>query len=184
MRGLNKLRQFGVGEDTVVGINFQADPQNHRGSGLQGLWHETSSTQTHLDRFFQFVSSILRLFVLFCFDFQWFYFCWLLLNRDLWLLEEYPTMCHTFWSRFKLSTWDTCSWILLYLLRQGVRDLLKAVLDKIQTIPTTVSSAIVQQLLAAREVPIFIPLKWIICHFWWFIWILFRFTYIYACCRW
>ena len=35
---------------------------------------------------------------------------------------------------------------------QGVRDLLKAVLDKIQTIPTTVSSAIVQQLLAAREV--------------------------------
>lgn len=37
MRGLNKLRQFGVGEDTVVGINFQADPQDHRGSGLQGL---------------------------------------------------------------------------------------------------------------------------------------------------
>lgn len=35
---------------------------------------------------------------------------------------------------------------------QGVRDLLKAVLDKIQTIPTTVSSSIVQQLLAAREV--------------------------------
>ncbi|KAM9339502.1 mediator of RNA polymerase II transcription subunit 23 isoform 6-T6 [Symphorus nematophorus] len=35
---------------------------------------------------------------------------------------------------------------------KGVRDLLKAVLDKIQTIPTTVSSAIVQQLLAAREV--------------------------------
>ncbi|TMS12304.1 Mediator of RNA polymerase II transcription subunit 23 [Larimichthys crocea] len=34
---------------------------------------------------------------------------------------------------------------------KGVRDLLKAVLDKIQTIPTTVSSAIVQQLLAARE---------------------------------
>lgn len=37
---------------------------------------------------------------------------------------------------------------------QGVRDLLKAVLDKIQTIPTTVSSAIVQQLLAAREVQV------------------------------
>uniref|UniRef100_A0A4W6ERB3 Mediator of RNA polymerase II transcription subunit 23 n=2 Tax=Lates calcarifer TaxID=8187 RepID=A0A4W6ERB3_LATCA len=35
---------------------------------------------------------------------------------------------------------------------KGVRDLLKAVLDKIQTVPTTVSSAIVQQLLAAREV--------------------------------
>ncbi|XP_071393603.1 mediator of RNA polymerase II transcription subunit 23 isoform X6 [Centroberyx affinis] len=35
---------------------------------------------------------------------------------------------------------------------KGVRDLLKAVLDKIQTIPTTVSSAVVQQLLAAREV--------------------------------
>ncbi|CAG01794.1 unnamed protein product [Tetraodon nigroviridis] len=35
---------------------------------------------------------------------------------------------------------------------KGVRDLLKAVLDKIQTIPTTVSSSIVQQLLAAREV--------------------------------
>lgn len=36
---------------------------------------------------------------------------------------------------------------------QGVRDLLKTVLDKIQTIPTIVSSAIFQQLLAAREVP-------------------------------
>ncbi|XP_036942158.1 mediator of RNA polymerase II transcription subunit 23 isoform X1 [Acanthopagrus latus] len=35
---------------------------------------------------------------------------------------------------------------------KGVRDLLKPVLDKIQTIPNTVSSAIVQQLLAAREV--------------------------------
>ncbi|XP_068610263.1 mediator of RNA polymerase II transcription subunit 23 [Brachionichthys hirsutus] len=35
---------------------------------------------------------------------------------------------------------------------KGVRDLLKAVLDKIQTIPITVSSAIVQQLLAARQV--------------------------------
>ncbi|KAG8011212.1 Mediator of RNA polymerase II transcription subunit 23 [Nibea albiflora] len=35
---------------------------------------------------------------------------------------------------------------------KGVRDLLKAVLDKIQTIPTTVSSAIVQQLMAAREI--------------------------------
>lgn len=40
----------------------------------------------------------------------------------------------------------------IYFLFQGVRDLLKAVLDKIQTIPTTVSSSIVQQLLAAREV--------------------------------
>lgn len=39
---------------------------------------------------------------------------------------------------------------------QGVRDLLKAVLDKIQTIPITVSSAIVQQLLAAREVMVFL----------------------------
>ncbi|KAM9782861.1 mediator of RNA polymerase II transcription subunit 23 isoform 1-T1 [Neosynchiropus ocellatus] len=35
---------------------------------------------------------------------------------------------------------------------KGVRDLLKSVLDKIQTVPVTVSSAIVQQLLAAREV--------------------------------
>uniref|UniRef100_A0A7N8Y729 Mediator of RNA polymerase II transcription subunit 23 n=1 Tax=Mastacembelus armatus TaxID=205130 RepID=A0A7N8Y729_9TELE len=35
---------------------------------------------------------------------------------------------------------------------KGVRDLLKPILDKIQVIPTTVSSAIVQQLLAAREV--------------------------------
>ncbi|KAJ8008996.1 hypothetical protein DPEC_G00084220 [Dallia pectoralis] len=35
---------------------------------------------------------------------------------------------------------------------KGVRDLLKALLDKIQTIPNTVSSAVVQQLLAAREV--------------------------------
>lgn len=40
----------------------------------------------------------------------------------------------------------------LIFLFQGVRDLLKALLDKIQTIPTTVSSSIVQQLLAAREV--------------------------------
>ncbi|KAG9347480.1 hypothetical protein JZ751_005047 [Albula glossodonta] len=35
---------------------------------------------------------------------------------------------------------------------KGVRDLLKALLEKIQTIPNTVSSAVVQQLLAAREV--------------------------------
>ncbi|XP_076872671.1 mediator of RNA polymerase II transcription subunit 23 isoform X1 [Brachyhypopomus gauderio] len=35
---------------------------------------------------------------------------------------------------------------------KGVRDLLKAVLDKVQTIPTLVSSAIVQHLLPAREV--------------------------------
>ncbi|XP_049612105.1 mediator of RNA polymerase II transcription subunit 23 isoform X4 [Syngnathus scovelli] len=35
---------------------------------------------------------------------------------------------------------------------KGVRDLLKAVLDKIQTVPITVSSAIVRQLLTAREV--------------------------------
>ncbi|XP_004083784.2 mediator of RNA polymerase II transcription subunit 23 isoform X2 [Oryzias latipes] len=35
---------------------------------------------------------------------------------------------------------------------KGVRDLLKGVLDKIQTVPITVSSAILQQLLAAREV--------------------------------
>ncbi|KAK0134208.1 Mediator of RNA polymerase II transcription subunit 23 [Merluccius polli] len=35
---------------------------------------------------------------------------------------------------------------------KGVRDLLKAMVDKIQTIPTTVSSAVVQQLLAGREV--------------------------------
>lgn len=35
---------------------------------------------------------------------------------------------------------------------KGVRDLLKAILEKILTIPNTVSSAVVQQLLAAREV--------------------------------
>ncbi|RXM33719.1 RB1-inducible coiled-coil protein 1 [Acipenser ruthenus] len=35
---------------------------------------------------------------------------------------------------------------------KGVRDLLKALLEKIQSIPKTVSSAVVQQLLAAREV--------------------------------
>ncbi|XP_046729572.1 mediator of RNA polymerase II transcription subunit 23 isoform X1 [Silurus meridionalis] len=35
---------------------------------------------------------------------------------------------------------------------KGVRDLLKAVLDKTQTIPNLVSSAVVQQLLPAREV--------------------------------
>uniref|UniRef100_A0A8C1BPU4 Mediator of RNA polymerase II transcription subunit 23 n=1 Tax=Cyprinus carpio carpio TaxID=630221 RepID=A0A8C1BPU4_CYPCA len=35
---------------------------------------------------------------------------------------------------------------------KGVRDLLKAVLDKIQTVPNFMSSAVVQQLLAAREV--------------------------------
>jgi len=33
-----------------------------------------------------------------------------------------------------------------------VRDLLKVILEKILTIPNTVSSAVVQQLLAAREV--------------------------------
>lgn len=37
---------------------------------------------------------------------------------------------------------------------QGVRDLLKGILEKILTIPNTVSSAVVQQLLAAREVSI------------------------------
>lgn len=37
---------------------------------------------------------------------------------------------------------------------QGVRDFLKTVLDKIQTIPISVSSAILQQLLAAREVSV------------------------------
>lgn len=41
------------------------------------------------------------------------------------------------------------TWHLFY---QGVRDLLKTVLDKIQTIPNIVSSAVVQQLLAVREV--------------------------------
>lgn len=37
---------------------------------------------------------------------------------------------------------------------QGVRDLLKVILEKILTIPNTVSSAVVQQLLAAREVTV------------------------------
>ncbi len=41
---------------------------------------------------------------------------------------------------------------LLCVVLQGVRDLLKAVLDKIQTVPNFMSSAVVQQLLAAREV--------------------------------
>lgn len=35
-----------------------------------------------------------------------------------------------------------------------MRDLLKVILEKILTIPNTVSSAVVQQLLAAREVTI------------------------------
>ncbi|KAG8123844.1 putative Mediator of RNA polymerase II transcription subunit 23-like protein [Naja naja] len=39
---------------------------------------------------------------------------------------------------------------------KGVRDLLKAILEKILTIPNTVSSAVVQQLLAAREVVAYI----------------------------
>ena len=39
-----------------------------------------------------------------------------------------------------------------FLFYQGVRDLLKVILEKILTIPNTVSSAVVQQLLAAREV--------------------------------
>nr|DBA26664.1 TPA: hypothetical protein GDO54_010895 [Pyxicephalus adspersus] len=39
---------------------------------------------------------------------------------------------------------------------KGVRDLLKVILEKIHTIPNTVSSAVVQQLLAAREVVAYI----------------------------
>ncbi|KAM9382633.1 mediator of RNA polymerase II transcription subunit 23 isoform 6-T6 [Phaethornis superciliosus] len=39
---------------------------------------------------------------------------------------------------------------------KGVRDLLKVILEKISTIPNTVSSAVVQQLLAAREVVAYI----------------------------
>uniref|UniRef100_A0A8C3TQC2 Mediator of RNA polymerase II transcription subunit 23 n=1 Tax=Catharus ustulatus TaxID=91951 RepID=A0A8C3TQC2_CATUS len=39
---------------------------------------------------------------------------------------------------------------------KGVRDLLKVILEKILTIPNTVSSAVVQQLLAAREVVAYI----------------------------
>ncbi|XP_040981215.1 mediator of RNA polymerase II transcription subunit 23 isoform X3 [Aquila chrysaetos chrysaetos] len=39
---------------------------------------------------------------------------------------------------------------------KGVRDLLKVILEKILTVPNTVSSAVVQQLLAAREVVAYI----------------------------
>ena len=34
-----KLGQFGVGEDSVVGVNFQTDPQDYWRGGLQGLAH-------------------------------------------------------------------------------------------------------------------------------------------------
>ncbi|MEQ2209634.1 Mediator of RNA polymerase II transcription subunit 23, partial [Xenoophorus captivus] len=54
------------------------------------------------------------------------------------------------WERTRL--WALTFKLIRKIIGGGVRDLLKAVLDKIQTIPTTVSSAIVQQLLAAREV--------------------------------
>ena len=33
----DQLRQFGVGEDSVVGVNFQTDSQDHRRGRLQGL---------------------------------------------------------------------------------------------------------------------------------------------------
>uniref|UniRef100_A0A4W3IBS6 Mediator of RNA polymerase II transcription subunit 23 n=1 Tax=Callorhinchus milii TaxID=7868 RepID=A0A4W3IBS6_CALMI len=39
---------------------------------------------------------------------------------------------------------------------KGVRDLLKAILEKIQTIPTTVSSAVVQQLQTAKDIVAYI----------------------------
>lgn len=47
---------------------------------------------------------------------------------------------------------NLCEHEFLYDFSQGVRDLLKVILEKILTIPNTVSSAVVQQLLAAREV--------------------------------
>lgn len=37
MYSSDKLREFGVGQDSVVGINFQTDPQDHWRGGLQGL---------------------------------------------------------------------------------------------------------------------------------------------------
>ena len=39
----DQLGQFGVGEDSAVGVNFQTDPQDHWRGGLQGLTH----THTH-----------------------------------------------------------------------------------------------------------------------------------------
>lgn len=35
----DQLGQFGVGEDSAVGVNFQTDPQDHWRGGLQGLTH-------------------------------------------------------------------------------------------------------------------------------------------------
>lgn len=39
VRSSDKLRQFGMGEDSVVGVNFQTDSQDHWRGGLQGLTH-------------------------------------------------------------------------------------------------------------------------------------------------
>lgn len=39
--GSDKLRQFGVGEDSIVGVNVQTDSQDHWRGGLQG------DTRTH-----------------------------------------------------------------------------------------------------------------------------------------
>lgn len=100
-----KLRHIGMGKDTVVGINFQTDTQDHWRGRLQGL----TETDTPI------LSAPAPL-----------------LNGQLLNLKS--------------------ALIGSVFLFQGVRDLLKTVLDKIQTIPLTVSSAIVQQLLAAREV--------------------------------
>lgn len=40
----DKLGQFGVGEDSVVGVNFQIDSQDHWRGGLQG--HTLTHTHT------------------------------------------------------------------------------------------------------------------------------------------
>ncbi len=45
--GSDKLGQFGMGEDSVVGVNFQTDSQDHWRGGLQGLAHAHTHTHRH-----------------------------------------------------------------------------------------------------------------------------------------
>lgn len=45
--GSYELRQFGVGEDSIVGINFQTVSQDHWRGGLQGLWLSLSFSLSH-----------------------------------------------------------------------------------------------------------------------------------------
>lgn len=44
-----QLGQFGVGEDSVVGADFQTDPQDHWRGGLQGVKHTHTCTTFFLN---------------------------------------------------------------------------------------------------------------------------------------